>query len=142
MVQIEFDILLANIDKISYFKTFFQECTFRRKRVFNELFDFEVSINLIWQKKNSDLYCSDSALYRPHFAILGGPPPHSPVWVRITSLSFVSLERHVVVMRVSQARNTMFSHYKSHFLFIYPALPLLGLCIYRGLRLPPQTFLG
>ena len=42
--------LLAYLGKMSNLKSFFQEYTFRRKLVFDELFDFEVLINFLWGK--------------------------------------------------------------------------------------------
>ena len=39
--------LLIYLDTMGHFQTFFQECTFRRKWVFNELFNFEVPISFL-----------------------------------------------------------------------------------------------
>ena len=52
-------------------------------------------------------------------------PPPIPRWIRITSLSPVNLERHVVI-REPRTRNTIFSNYILHLFFIYLALAPMG----------------
>lgn len=58
---------------------------------------------------------------------------HKIRWVRITSLSFISLVRHVIVLRCFWTCDTIFSEIYSTFLFIYLTALLWGAPLSRTL---------
>lgn len=108
---------------------FFQDCTFWIICI-QELFYFEFPGNLlcgiIGLRIVLYMYIKFFCL-QTSFCLYGSapPPPTKPPWVRITSLSFVNFERHVVVLRELQILKWIsFQIILYIFLCIYLALPL------------------